>query len=1001
MFIEKLKINNMKKYNPQEIESCWQKIWEKEGLYKAKDFDKKKNFYILIEFPYPSGAGLHVGHARSWSAMDALSRKKRMDGFNVLYPIGWDAFGLPAENYAIKTGIHPSITTAENIENSKRQIKSWGLSFDWDREINTSDPKYYKWTQWIFLKLLENDMAYQSDVSVNWCPFCKTNLANEEVMPDGTHERCGSMTEKRMQKQWLLKITKYAEKLLDGLKEVDYPDKVRIQQENWIGKSEGTEIKFSLDKKLNFVLLHGFTGSPKANFFPWLKESLEGMGHSVYVPELPNTNNPSEGEQVDYVLKNAKFDENTVLLGHSLGAVVALKVIEKLKVKITGLVLAAGFIEPNFIDHERPFKSKFEWKVNFEDIKNKVGFIKVLRAINDTAVPANQADLLISKLGGELVEEVAEDDHFCGEKEELILKNVIPSIDVFTTRPDTIFGVTALVVAPEHPVVSLIPKSHEKEVLEYIAKAKKKSEIERLAVDKEKTGVFTGLYAINPVNNEKIPVWVGDYVVGWYGKGAVMMVPAHDGRDFKFAQEYHLPVIKVIDNPIFSDLPSRKKLKDTIDLWEGEGKLINSGEFNGQDSKEARKNITKWLEKHKSGSSSVQYKLRDWVFSRQHYWGEPIPVIHCEKCGVVAVPENELPVELPYLEKYQPSGNGKSPLEKVEEWINTKCPKCGGKAKRETDTMPNWAGSNWYFLRYLDPDNDKVFAGEDKMKYWMPVDIYQGGFEHTTLHLLYSRFIYRFLHDIKAVPTKEPYIKRRVHGIVLGPDGRKMSKSLGNVINPDQIVRKFGADTLRIYEAFMGPFDQTIAWSEEGVEGCFRFLKRVYLLANEKIYNDRTSKELLLNLHKTVKKVSLDIESFKFNTAIASMMEFVNSWQQDKNGLNKNDLKSFLLILAPFAPHIAEEIWQTNFSTANNFNSIHKQSWPEFDPELLEEDEVNIIVQVNGRVRDIITTQKSNIKNQISIEEEARKSKKIQAYLQDRAVKKVIYVEGKIINFVI
>ncbi len=812
----------MNKYQPKEVEEKWQKVWEEKGIYKAKDSPAGgKKYYILVEFPYPSGDRLHVGHARSYMAMDALSRKKRMEGFNVLYPIGWDAFGLPAENFAIKSGIHPKIITEKNIANAKKQAKSWGLSFDWDREINTTDKKYYKWTQWIFLKLFKNNMAYQADVSVNWCPNCKTNLADEEVLPDGTHERCGVETEKRMQKQWLLKITKYAEKLLDGLKEVDYPDKVRIQQENWIGKSTGTEIIFKTEDK----------------------------------------------------------------------------------------------------------------------------------------------------------------------------KNEIP---VFTTRPDTVFGVTALVVAPEHPIIASllnfqfpISNFQLKEVEEYVEKAKKKSEIERLAIDKKKTGVKTGLFVINPLNNEKIPVWVGDYVLGWYGKGAVMMVPAHDQRDFEFAKEHKLLIKEVITG---GDIKNR--------AHEGEGKLINSGEFNGQDSKKARANITKWLKEHNSGSESVQYKLRDWVFSRQHYWGEPIPVIHCDKCGIVGVKESDLPIELPYLKEYQPSGTGKSPLEKVSSWVNTKCPKCGGKAKRETDTMPNWAGSNWYYLRYLDPNNDKEFVGKDKMKYWMPIDIYQGGFEHTTLHLLYSRFIYRFLYDVKEVLTKEPYAKRRVHGIVLGTDGRKMSKSFGNVINPDEIVNKFGADTLRIYESFMGPFDQTISWSEEGVEGCFRFLKRVWQLADEKTTDGNSNKELLVSLHKTIKKVSEDLESFKFNTAIACLMEFINSWQQDKKGLNKNDLEKFLLILAPFAPHITEEIWQTKFLTANKFISIHEQKWPEFDEKLLIKDRINIVVQINGKVRDTVICEKNSIKNQKEVEEEVKKSSKIKQYLLGKAVKRVVYIEGRVLNFV-
>jgi leucyl-tRNA synthetase len=824
----------MTKYYPSEIEKKWQKAWEDAGLYKAVDFAKNKKYYVLFEFPYPSGNRLHVGHVRPYAAMDAVSRKKRMEGFNVLYPMGWDAFGLPAENYAIKTGIHPSITTKENIENAKKQIKLLGLSIDWDREVNTSDPKYYKWTQWIFLKLLENDMAYQADVAVNWCETCKTNLADEEVNPDGTHERCGNITEKRMQKQWLLRITKYAEKLLEGLKEVDYPDKVRIQQENWIGKSEGVEIDFEI----------------------------------------------------------------------------------------------AG------------------------DKKSRVR--------------------------------------------------------VFTTAHDTIFGTTFMVISPElaKKYLHLVPKNNQGDITKYIEKALCKTELERQAEVKDKTGVEMGFKVINPFTKKEIPVFVADYVLMGYGTGAVMGVPGHDSRDHDFAKKYALSIIPVI-RPKEKDLAT-EVLED--DFWNYEeiksknddkSELFDSGFLDGLTSSEAKKRLEEEIVKRGIGKKVVNYHLHDWVFSRQHYWGEPIPVVYCDKCGVVPVLEKDLPIELPYLEQYKPSGTGKSPLEKVEEWVNTTCPKCKGKAKRETDTMPNWAGSNWYFLRYLDPNNDKVFADKKKMEYWMPVDTYQGGFEHTTLHLLYSRFIYRFLYGIKEVPTKEPYARRRVHGIILGPDGRKMSKSFGNVINPDEIVNKFGADTLRVYEAFMGPFDQTIAWSEEGVEGCFRFMKRVWQLASDKTTKEETSKELLTALHKTIQKVSEDLESFKFNTAIASMMEFINSWQADEKGLSKEDLKSFLLVLAPFAPHITEEIWQSNFATANKFVSIHQEQWPTFDPKLLKHDQLNIAVQINGKVRDAIVLEASNISNQEKVEEKVKESGRIKQYVQGKNVKKIIYIEGKVINFVV
>lgn len=636
-------------YNPQKIELKWQKKWEQLSLNKAKDFSKKPKQYILIEFPYPSGDGLHVGHVRSYSALDAIVRKKRMQGFNVLYPIGWDAFGLPTENYAIKTGIHPVKVTEKNTKIFKKQLKSLGLSFDWSREVNTTDPEYYKWTQWIFLQLLKKDLAYQAKIPINWCPSCKTGLANEEVI-NGKCERCGTEVKKREQKQWMLKITNYADRLLKDLKTVDYSERIENQQVNWIGRSEGVVVKFQ-------------------------------------VPTVDN------------------------------------------------------------------------------------------------------------------------------------------QVEVFTTRIDTLFGVTALVLAPEHKLIEKLKpdiKNWEK-VQKYIKQANKKSELERTDLEKEKTGVsLEGVYAINPGSKQKIPVWIGDYVIATYGGGAVMLVPAHDQRDYEFAKKYDIEIKEVIEGGDISE-----------QAFTDYGTLINSGEFNDLKSKQAIQKITKWLENKRLGKKAVNYKLRDWIFSRQHYWGEPIPVVHCKKCGVVPIPEKDLPLKLPYVKKYKPTKTGDSPLAEIKQWVNTKCPKCGGSAKRETDTMPNWAGSNWYFLRYCDPKNNNQLADKKKLKYWMPVDLYNGGMEHTTLHLLYSRFIYKFLYDINVVPGPEPYAKRRSHGMVLAEDGRKMSKSLGNVINPDQAVKGYGADSLRLYEMFMGPFDQAINWSTQGLEGCYKFLKKVWRLFNE------------------------------------------------------------------------------------------------------------------------------------------------------------------------
>jgi len=817
----------METYNPQKIEKKWQRIWEEQGFYRAEDFSKKPKKYILIEFPYPSGEGLHVGHVRSYSALDAVVRKKRMEGYNVLYPIGWDAFGLPTENYAIRTGVHPQVATAKNIETFRRQLKSLGLSFDWSREINTTDPQYYRWTQWIFLKLFEKGLAYQAEVPVNWCPSCKIGLANEEVV-SGACERCGAAVEKKLLKQWMLKITAYADRLIDDLEKVDYLEKIKAQQINWIGKSYGTNIKFSIA-----------------------------------------------------------------------------------------------------------------------------------------------------------------DSQF--------------SIDVFTTRADTLFGVTAIVLAPEHPLVEkLITKENKEKVGKYIEETKKKSDFEREKLEKEKTGVFTGSYCLNPANNEKIPIWVGDYVVAGYGGGAVMVVPAHDLRDYDFAKKYGLEIREVVSG---GDV-SREAFVDY-------GILINSGEFNGLHSKEAIEKITKWLEKKNLGRKAVQYKLRDWVFSRQHYWGEPIPIIHCRKCGQVPVPEKDLPIELPYVERYQPTGTGESPLAAVTNWVNTKCPKCKGQAKRETDTMPNWAGSNWYYLAYITKKNSKFKIQNSKLlKYWMPVDWYNGGMEHTTLHLLYSRFIYKFLWDIGAIPKlvgPEPYKKRTSHGIVLAEDGRKMSKSFGNVINPDDIIKRYGADTLRVYEMFMGPFEQMIPWDSKGVKGAKRFLEKVWRLQDKISQKSKIQNPKLESLvHKTIKKISEDIENLKFNTAVSALMILVNELGKQKE-ISLTHYSLFLILLSPFAPHIAEELWsrlQSNRGSSMKSGErvglkgfCCQQKWPKYDPKLIKEEKITLVIQINGKVRDKIEVDAD------ILESEAQKialtQERVIRWLKGKKIKKTIFIPNKIINFVL
>lgn len=757
-----------KEYNPAEIEKKWQEIWEREGVFRASEDRSKPKYYVLIEFPYPSGEGLHVGHPRSNTAMDIIARKRRMEGYNVLFPIGWDAFGLPTENYAMKNKIHPRIVTEKNVARFKQQLKSLGFSFDWSREINTTDPSYYRWTQWIFLKMFEKGLAYKAEIPINWCTQCKVGLANEEVV-NGVCERCGGEVIRKVKSQWMLKITEYAQKLLDDLDTVDYIEKVKVQQRNWIGRSEGAEIEFPI------------SGTSK-------------------------------------------------------------------------------------------------------------------------------------------------------------------KIRVFTTRPDTIFGATYMVLSPEHPLID----EHRDmihnwdEVQAYREQAMRKSDFERTEVAKEKTGVpLKGLSAVNPATLREIPIWISDYVLMSYGTGAIMAVPGHDQRDWEFARKFGLPIVEVVKG---GDV-EKEAYTDTEN-----GVMVNSGFLNGLTPKEAIEKAIQWLEQNGIGKRTVNYKLRDWVFSRQRYWGEPIPLVHCEKCGWVPVPEDQLPVLLPDLEDYVPPETGESPLAKVKEWVETTCPKCKGPARRETDTMPQWAGSSWYFLRYCDPHNDREFASMEALKYWMPVDWYNGGMEHTTLHLLYSRFWHKFLYDQGYVPTPEPYRKRTSHGMILGENNEKMSKSRGNVINPDDIVAEFGADTFRTYEMFIGAFDQAIPWSQQGVKGCRRFLDRVWKLQDILVDGgtgpDGYSPEFEAKMHRTIKKVSQDYEKMKFNTAVAAMMSLVNDFHE-AGRITKGELRTFLILLNPVAPHITEEMWEL----AGFPGHIWQQTWPTWDESKIQEDVVEIAVQVNGKVR--------------------------------------------------
>ena len=799
-------------YNFKEIEKKWQEKWDKEGTFNAKDDYTMKKWYGLIEFPYPSGQGLHVGHPRSYTALDIIARKRRLQGYNVLFPIGFDAFGLPAENYAIKTNVHPKITTAQNIAHFTEQLKSLGFSFDWSRKIDTTDPEYYKWTQWIFIQLYKHGLAYKTTMPINFCTGCKVGLANEEVV-NGVCERCGSPVVQKEKSEWMLKITDYAQKLIDDLDDVDFLEKIKVQQKNWIGRSEGAEVNFKI----------------------------------------------------------ANMDKN---------------------------------------------------------------------------------------------------------------------LTVYTTRPDTLFGATYMVISPEHPILKELEDKIENldEVQEYQKQASLKSAFERSELNKEKTGVeIKGITAINPLTNKEIPIWISDYVLITYGTGAIMAVPAHDTRDYEFAKKFNLPIIQVVDGENV-DL-SKEAFTDVAT-----GKLINSDFLNGLEVKEAKKTVIEYLEKNKIGTKKVNYKLRDWVFSRQRYWGEPIPMVYCEDCGWVPLDEKDLPLRLPEVEEFTPGENGESPLAKQTDWINTTCPHCGKPAKRETDTMPQWAGSSWYFLRYMDPHNDKELASKEALEYWSPVDWYNGGMEHTTLHLLYSRFWHKFLYDIGVVPTKEPYQKRTSHGMILGTNGEKMSKSKGNVINPDDIVNEFGADTFRVYEMFMGPFDQVAAWSMESIRGCGKFLDRVWNMQNMLVDGDTYSKEAEKMMHKAIKKVSQDIEDMKFNTSISTFMTMVNEFYKIGK-INKAEFKTFLTLLNPFAPHITEELNKIAGFEAD----ISTYAWPDYDESKTVDDEITLPIQFNGKLKATITI--SVDEDESSVKEKVHNA--IDSKLDGKNIIKEIYVKNKIYNIVV
>ena len=798
-------------YDFKTVEKKWQKKWEETGVFHAKQDYALPKFYCLVEFPYPSGQGLHVGHPRSYTALDVVARKKRLQGYNVLYPMGWDAFGLPTENFAIKNHVHPAEVTKKNVAHFKEQLQSLGFSFDWSREINTTDPKYYKWTQWIFLQLFKKGLAYKKEMAVNWCTSCKCVLANEEVV-NGVCERCGSEVVRKVKSQWMLKITEYAQRLIDDLDDLDFIDRVKIQQKNWIGRSTGAEVDFT----------------------------------------------------------------------------------------------------------------------------------------------ATTGDTLT----------------------------------VYTTRPDTLFGATYMVVSPEHPYIEKWADILENmdEIRAYQAEAARKSDFERTEVNKDKTGVMLkGVKAINPVNGEEIPIFISDYVLVSYGTGAIMAVPAHDTRDWEFAKKFGIPMVEVvkggdIEKEAFTDCAS--------------GVMVNSGFLTGMSVDEAKEAIKKWLEENGKGKTKVNFKLRDWVFSRQRYWGEPIPLVNCEKCGWVAIPEDQLPLELPNVDSYEPTENGESPLAPMTDWVNTTCPCCGGPAKRETDTMPQWAGSSWYFLRYCDPHNDEALASKEALEYWTPVDWYNGGMEHTTLHLLYSRFWHKFLYDIGVVPTKEPYQKRTSHGMILGENGEKMSKSRGNVVNPDDIVNEYGADTMRLYEMFIGDFEKAAPWNSASIKGCRRFVERIWNLQDIVSDENGIREKLEASFHKTIKKVTEDIDNLKANTAIAALMSLLNEIY-DSGSITKDEYKIFTLLLNPFAPHVTEEIWEVmSFG-----GTVTDQKWPEYDEEKCKENSIEIVAQINGKVRTrLVVPADISAEDAIAL---AKEDEKIKEATEGKTIVKELYVKGRLVNIVV
>ena len=966
-------------YDHKKIEKKWQQFWSQNKIYTTADsVPGKENFYLLVEFPYPSG-NLHVGHWYAFAVPDILARFQRMQGKNVLYPIGFDAFGLPAENAAIKNKVNPRTWTDGNIAFMKGQIESMGTSFDWSREVATYSPEYYKWTQWLFLQLYQKGLVYQKETAVNWCPNDKTVLANEQVI-DGKCDRCGHMVEQRQMLQWNIKITDYADRLIDDLEPLDWPNEIKESQKNWIGRSAGAEIDFGLDlgKKYKYLYLHGYTSSGDRPRHLGYKAALEALGHEVVMPNLPNTDFPVEEEQVAAALAATELDENTILVGHSLGAIVAMKALTKSGKKIAGLILIAPATTPLEAGGVKPFHKTFTWDFDFEAIKSLTGYRTILSDLQETH-RIEYLRALAPKLDARLVETNAVKEHFTGLSEPDVLMWIRPTIRVFTTRPDTLFGATYLVLAPEHPWVGLAlghktVLENNDEVAAYVDRTTKMSDLDR-QTNKEKTGVqLKGVEAINPATGEKIPLYISDYVLPQYGTGAIMAVPAHDERDYEFAKKFDLKIKQVISTD--AELP-----------YAGAGALMNSSAYDGLSIDDAKK---KMIEMY--GRKKTTFRLRDWIVSRQRYWGVPIPMIHCGVCGVQPVPDAQLPVVLPEVEDYLPEGSGKSPLAKVDSFVNVSCPKCGGAAKRETDTLDTFVDSSWYFLRYTDPKNATEFASRQMQDAWMPVDLYSGGAEHTTMHLLYSRFWHKALFDIGFVKDPEPYKRRMNRSLIMGPDGQKMSKSLGNVIDPDKVVEQLGADTVRMYMAFMGPYAEVASypWNPDGVVGVRRFLER--MARNEEYIQEADVPALNGPLHKALKKIGEDVAVMKFNTAVSQLMILQNAIEKEKK-IGKSQFTIMVQMLSPFAPHLAEELWHL----LGNESSVHTQQWPAVEAKYLTDEEVTIAVQIDGKTRGEFVIASDADKSAV----EAAAKEAVAARLEGKTIARTIVVPKRLVNFVL